>query len=74
MSILDSYKDFSSIEVSNSYFSARKEAPNESHIPFTKELDPKGVLTKAMGTQFIHSEQNVVKYNQKVEKPTGRTM
>ena len=73
MSIVDSYKEFSSIELSNRYFSARKEAPNESHIPFTKELDPKGILAKAMGTQFIHSEQNVVKYNRKVEKHTGGT-
>ena len=47
--------------------------PNEPHIPFTKELDPKGVLAKAMGTQFIRSEQNVVKYNRKIEKPAGGT-
>jgi hypothetical protein len=71
MSIVDSYKEFTSIDMSNRYFSARKEAPNDSHIPFTKELDPKGILAKAMGTQFIHSEQNVVQYNQKIEKPTG---
>ena len=51
--VVDSYKEFTSIELSNRYFSARKEVPNEPHIPFTKELDPKGVLAKAMGTQFI---------------------
>ena len=73
MSIVDSYKEFASIELSNRYFSARKEVPNESHLPFTKELDPRGILEKAMGTQFIRSEQNVVKYNRKVEKPTGGT-
>ena len=72
-SVIDLYKEFTSIELSNRYFSARKDAPNELHIPFTKELDPKGILTKAMGTQFICSEQNVVKYNRKIEKLTGGT-
>jgi hypothetical protein len=73
-SIIDSYKEFTSIELSNRYFSSKKEAPNELHIPFTKELDPKGILERAMGTQFIRSKQNVVKYNRKIEKPTGGTM
>ena len=50
------------IHMSNQYFTPRKEATDEAEVPLTLDIDPKGILARYAGNQFIHCEQNVVKY------------
>jgi hypothetical protein len=32
------------------------------HVPFDKNVDPKGVLEAMAETGFIHGEENIVRY------------
>jgi hypothetical protein len=56
------YQGSSTIELSNQYLSARQKDCDEVHITFTKDIDPRGVLSRAVGNQYLRSEQNVVQY------------
>ncbi len=61
-SFIDRYGTYSGIEMSNRYFSPKKDFPTSKSVPFSSDIDPKGILTRAAGTNFIHAEQNVVSY------------
>jgi hypothetical protein len=65
--IIDKYDDSLGIQLSNRYFTARREAPTDKQVAFTLEIDPSGYLASLAGDQFFHGEQNIVKYyNRKV--------
>jgi ribosomal protein S28E/S33 len=48
--------------MTNQYFTPRREAINEAEVPLTSDIDPMGILAGHGKNQFIHCEQNVVKY------------
>jgi hypothetical protein len=39
-----SYAGLVGLDLSNRYFTPRKDAPDTEHIPFTKAVDPYGIL------------------------------
>ncbi|TFK59185.1 hypothetical protein BDN72DRAFT_906086 [Pluteus cervinus] len=47
---------------SNRYFTRRNEAPTLRAIPFTEEVDPKGLLTKLITGHLFHCSDNEVSY------------
>ncbi|KAF8341083.1 hypothetical protein F5887DRAFT_919193 [Amanita rubescens] len=61
-SFIDHYGKYTGIEMSNS-----------KSVPFNSDIDPKGILTRAAGTNFIHAEQNVVSYYECSVASTGNT-
>ena len=72
-SFMDHYGQYTAIEMSNRFFSPRKDFPMSKSIPFSADVDPKGILARAIGTSFIHMEQNVVAYYERSMAPNGNT-
>ncbi|KAF8958454.1 hypothetical protein BDZ97DRAFT_2047168 [Flammula alnicola] len=50
------------LEMSNRYFTPKKDAPQMPSIPLTADIDPHGYLARAGGQSHIHGEDNVVYY------------
>ena len=70
--VIDNYQDHTTIDLSNRYLTMRCRDRYEEHIAFTKDIDPKGVLTHAVtGGQYIRSEQNVVHYRRLLHTKEG---
>ncbi|KAF8873003.1 hypothetical protein BD779DRAFT_1452340, partial [Infundibulicybe gibba] len=52
----------SCIELSNRYFTPKRDAPRMIHIPFPESVDPHGILERMTKGEYIHGEENVVEY------------
>jgi hypothetical protein len=46
----------------NRFFTDRHDRGQNETIDFPTSVDPNGVLTKSMGGDFVHLEENEVKY------------
>ncbi|KAM6493760.1 hypothetical protein JOM56_010121 [Amanita muscaria] len=68
---VDVYGEHSAINCSNRYFSSRKDHPSSKHIPFSKNVDPKGILTRAVGSVYFQTEDNVVSYYERSQESNG---
>ena len=51
-----------SIDIGNRYFTPRQHALQDRHISFNAVIDPDGILSEAMGEEFVHTEDNEVEY------------
>ena len=69
--IIDQYGEHKNINCSNRYFSSRKDHPYAKHIPFSRDVDPKGILTRAVGGVYLHTEDNIVWYYERSEGSNG---
>jgi hypothetical protein len=61
-SLVDSFDKYRCLELSNQYFTARKDVAAEQHVPLSSAIDPKGFLAEAAGKLYVHTTQNEVKY------------
>ena len=59
------------IEMSNRYFTPRKDSPTAPEFPFGKDVDPAGLLMKLGRDQLFHSEDNVVSYWERIAERGG---
>jgi hypothetical protein len=59
-------EDSLSIDMSNRYFTPRRDGQCATEIPFSTDVDPHGFLTKVAGTSLLHSEDNEVYYYERV--------
>lgn len=50
------------IEVGNRYFTYVSDPKPTNAVPFSKLVDPEGLLTGLSGPNFVHTEDNVVEY------------
>jgi hypothetical protein len=50
------------LDVSNRYFTPKRDAPQMVHIPFTNAVDPHGILEEMAKSNYIHGEENIVRY------------
>jgi hypothetical protein len=57
-----SYSGMLALEMSNRYFTPKKDAPTMEHIPFPKEVDPSGILEGMTKSEYVHGEENQVHY------------
>lgn len=56
------YSGSHSLELSNRYFTSRRDAADGTHIPFTEIVDPRGILEEMAKANYIHMEENEVRY------------
>ncbi|KAF8326445.1 hypothetical protein F5887DRAFT_1084538 [Amanita rubescens] len=50
------------LHFTNRYFTNKHHEPYAQQIPFTSDIDPSGILAGLVNNNFIHCEQNEVKY------------
>jgi hypothetical protein len=43
----------------------------ERDVPFSQEIDPNGTLSRMVSEQYVHVEENVVRYFERVTASTG---
>ena len=60
--IITSYKGMSALELSNRYFTPRKDMAEDSELVLSADIDPYGSLSKAAGTGLCYTEENAVLY------------
>ncbi|KAI0071317.1 hypothetical protein K474DRAFT_1578538, partial [Panus rudis PR-1116 ss-1] len=69
----DSYRGLQSLHFSNRYFTLPRYAEGEEPIPFSAEIDPKGILeTIAKEKGYLHLEDNAVSFYEKVPGKNGK--
>jgi hypothetical protein len=71
MWVPSSFQGHPSIDVNNRYFTPRQHALQDNHISFSPTIDPDNILTKAMGEDFVHTEDNEIEYYE-ARKEAGR--
>jgi hypothetical protein len=71
--VVDQYDKYTSIELSNRYFTPKSDTLVEEHIPITTDIDPEGLLRVAGGNKYVHTEQNMVKYYTCTRQPDGNS-
>lgn len=70
---IDSYGEYTALELSNRYFSSVKKAMGQKYVPFDKEVDPYGILTNFENGNHVHCESNVVEYYERIQGRSGTT-
>jgi hypothetical protein len=60
--IIDKCEKGLTLHLTNHYFTPKQDAGTEEEISFPAEIDPSGILAALSRQQFIHAEQNVVRY------------
>jgi hypothetical protein len=50
------------LDMSNRYFTPKKDAGGMEHIPFDRLVDPCGILEEMALSGYIHGEENIVQY------------
>ncbi|KAK7032062.1 hypothetical protein VNI00_013431 [Paramarasmius palmivorus] len=53
---------YTTVEITNRYFTSKKFANEEHHIGFSNDVDPKGILDELRGEVFVHTVDNRVEY------------
>jgi hypothetical protein len=56
------YQEHIAIDMGNRFFTDRHDRGQNETIDFPTSVDPNGVLTQSMGGDFVHLEENEVKY------------
>ena len=57
------FKGHMTIDISNRYFTPAHDASlQDEQVPFSMAVDPDRLLSVAMGNDFVHTEDNEVKY------------
>jgi hypothetical protein len=62
------FGQFEAIDVSNRYFTPRRDMNGEAPIQFSHDIDPENILRNALSNDFVHIQENVVEYYEAVEK------
>ena len=56
------HEEHTALDISNRYLTPKKESPSATHIPFTKAIDPYGILEGMVKSEYVHGEDNEVYY------------
>jgi hypothetical protein len=56
------YAGHTAIDISNRYFTPKRDAPKMEHIPFGEAVDPHGILEDMAKSGYVHGEENKVSY------------
>jgi hypothetical protein len=57
-----SFQGYQSVDLSNRYFTCKRDDPNGTVIPFSSGIDPHGKLSALGGNNLFHGEDNHVLY------------
>ncbi|KAK7049901.1 hypothetical protein VNI00_005331 [Paramarasmius palmivorus] len=63
---------YTTLDLSNRYFTSKRFANEEHHVGFPNDVDPKGVLANLRGEAFVHTTDNVVEYYQRQTNELGQ--
>ena len=66
--VLSTYEEFPAIDAANRYFTPKGIVVPDDIRPLTAEVDPWGSLSKAVGSAYVHTEDNKVYYYEKTGK------
>ena len=67
LTVVSHFEEYLSIETSNRYFTPRRAGTiGATEIPFSPHVDPHGYLARGAGSKFFHSEDNEVRYYEKI--------
>jgi hypothetical protein len=58
----DTFRTFDCINLSTRYFTSRRDDPHSENVPFTLDVDPRGILTSMETDIYFHGEDNQVQY------------
>ena len=53
---------FTALELSNRYFTPKRDAPNMEHVPFDELVNPFGILEGMTNSGYTHGDENIVRY------------
>jgi hypothetical protein len=53
---------YQALNLSNRYFTPKRDAPGLEDRPFSEGVDPKGILEAMKQAGYVHGEENEVKY------------
>jgi hypothetical protein len=56
--IIGEQEDLTTLNASNRYFTPRKDAQTTKQLQFHHNVDPYGNLTRLLGTDLVHMEEN----------------
>jgi hypothetical protein len=56
------YAEHSCLDMTNRYFTPKKDAREMVHIPFSEAVDPRGILEEMTTAGYTHGEENEVQY------------
>ncbi|SJL08157.1 uncharacterized protein ARMOST_11520 [Armillaria ostoyae] len=56
------YRGFPVFALSNRYFCTLKDGAHQEEVPFSKDVDPVGILQRLARNDLIHTEENEVQY------------
>lgn len=64
--IIGEQDGLTTLDTSNRYFTPKKDMKNGKELPFHPDMDPRGNLTRLLGTEYSHLEDNNVFYYERV--------
>jgi hypothetical protein len=59
---IDDFQAFNCLNIATRYFSSRHDNPHGASVPFTRSIDPRGILRNMTVDQYFHGEDNEVQY------------
>lgn len=62
----DTYQGFPSLSASNRYFTPRRDASSAEEIDIDDVMDPQGHLRSLLGTEYLYTADNAVRYTERV--------
>ena len=66
--LLSAFEDHNAIDISNRYFTSRRQNPNAIQLPFHELVDPDRILVNMAVGDLVHSEENDVQFFELVSK------
>lgn len=68
----DTYLDFPCLSASNRYFTPRRDALDAESIDIDDVMDPQGFLRAMLGTEYVYTADNVVRYTERIVDGEGK--
>jgi hypothetical protein len=59
---IDDFETSNCFNIATRYFSSRHDDPHGASVPFTRNIDPQGILRNMTTDQYFHGEENEVQY------------
>jgi hypothetical protein len=63
------FGQFDAVDMSNWYFTSRRDMNGEAPVPFQSSTDPDHILMDALSNDFVHLQENRVEYYEAMQGP-----
>lgn len=65
--IVGQQDDITTLNASNRYFTQKKDAQMGRDVQLDRDIDPHGTLTRLLASGFVHTDENIVSYYERVK-------